>query len=242
MRALVLVTLLCACGEETTTGVVLFSKTTGYRHQDAIDAALDVLADKLSGAGYSVRATESADEMTDLRDADVVVFLYTTGNDVLDTEGKRELERFVRAGGGWVGIHSAADTEYEWPFYQELVVAHFGSHPDVQSASIDLQNVPHDAIGASVPMRWTAEDEWYNYLRDAGSVAGVTVLANLDETTYEGGDMGAKHPIAWAHQRFVGRAAYSGLGHSGARWEDPIYLDHVITLIEWAATKPAPTE
>ncbi len=232
---------LCACDDDGRGDIVLFSRTLGHRHEDAIMAALDVLPGRLADKGYTTKATEAPEDLEDLSGAAAVVFLYTTGNDVLDVEGKRELERFMRANGGWVGIHSAADTEYEWPFYQELVVGHFGSHPGIQPASIDVVNVDHPVM-AGVPVRWDAEDEWYNFLREAGSIAGVTVLANLDETTYTGGDMGAKHPIIWAHQRFVGRAVYSGLGHVAARWEDPVYVDHVMQMIEWAATKPVPPQ
>lgn len=220
---------------------MLFSRTLGHRHEDAITAALDVLPDRLADAGFTVKATESPDDMKDLSGTKVVVFLYTTGDDILDVDGKRELDRFVHAGGGWVGIHSAADTEYQWPFYQELVVAHFVSHPEIQPAAIDLQNVPHPAM-VDVPLRWDGEDEWYNFTRDAGSIAGVQVLANLDETSYTGGEMGAKHPIIWEHERFKGRAIYSGLGHVAARWQDPIYLGHVIAMIEWAVAPPPVTE
>lgn len=230
--------LLCACDDNVNdSDVVLFSRTLGYRHADAIDAALAVLPDRLAGAGYRAKATEDPEDLEDLSGAEVVVFLYTTGNDILATKGKRELDRFVNRGGGWVGIHSAADTEYEWPFYQELVVGHFGSHPAIQPASIDVVNVAHPAM-AGVPVRWDAEDEWYNFLRDAGSIAGVDVLANLDETSYTGGDMGANHPIVWAHERFVGRAVYSGIGHVATRWQDPVYVDHVMAMIEWAAAGP----
>jgi type 1 glutamine amidotransferase len=240
MHAALLISVLavgaCDSGEPN---VVLFSRTLGERHQDAIDAALRVLPDRLASAGYSVRATEAPEDLHDLSGVDAVVFLYTSGNDILDSDGKRELDRFVHTGGGWVGIHSAADTEYEWPFYQELVVAHYGSHSEIQSASMDLQNVPHPAM-VDIPLRWEGEDEWYNFLRDAGTIPGVQVLANLDETSYTGGDMGAKHPIIWAHQRFSGRAIYSGLGHSAARWDEPLYVGHVAAMIEWAAEPPAP--
>jgi type 1 glutamine amidotransferase len=240
MRAVAILLLFGACGDNVDqTDVVLYSRTLGYRHADAIDAALDVLPDKLRSLGFTVSATEVPEDLENLERTDVVVFLYTTGNNILETEGKRELERFVRADGGWVGIHSAADTEYEWPFYQDLVVGHFASHPEIQPASIDVVNTAHPAM-AGVPVRWDAEDEWYNFLRDAGSVAGVTVLANLDETSYTGGDMGANHPIVWTHERFTGRVAYSGMGHVATRWQDDVYVDHVIAMIEWAATKMDP--
>lgn len=240
MRAIVILLLLAACGDNDSSGadVVLFSRTLGYRHADEIDAALVALPERLAAEGKTVRATEDPADMHDLTGTEVVVFLYTTGNDILDTDGKRELDRFVHAGGGWVGIHSAADTEYEWPFYQELVVAHFASHPDVQRATIDVVDTTHPAM-AGFPARWDPIDEWYNFLRDAGSITGVDVLANLDETTYTGGDMGAKHPIVWSHERFVGRAVYSGLGHGADSWRTSVYLDHVMAMIAWA-TKPIP--
>lgn len=239
--AITIAILLGACGDNESSGadVVLFSRTLGYRHQDAIDAALVVLPERLAAEGKTVRATEDLADMHDLTGSEVVVFLYTTGNDILDTEGKRELDRFVHAGGGWVGIHSAADTEYEWPFYQELVVAQFASHPDVQRATMKVVNATHPAM-VGMPPQWDPVDEWYNFLRDAGSIAGVDVLANLDETTYTGGDMGAKHPIVWAHQRFTGRAVYSGLGHGGEMWSETTYVNHVMAMIAWAGTRPSP--
>ncbi|MFN0253039.1 MAG: ThuA domain-containing protein [Kofleriaceae bacterium] len=233
--ALTLSIVLSACGDNASdTDVLLFSRTLGYRHQDSIELSLAILPDKLREKGFTVTATEDPAKLEDLSNTRVVVFLYTTGNDILETAGKRELERFIRADGGWVGIHSAADTEYEWPFYQELVVGHFGSHPAIQPASIDVLDTTHPVM-TGVPMRWDAEDEWYNFLREAGSIAGVTVHANLDESSYTGGDMGAKHPIIWSHERFTGRAVYSGIGHVAARWQDEVYLNHILAMIEWAS-------
>lgn len=229
-----LAVLAAACGgTDPPPDVVLFSRTTGYRHADAIKAALAVLPARLEHEGLHVLATEDPLALTDLGTVHVVVFLYTTGDDVLDPAGKTELERFVRAGGGWVGIHSAADTEYVWPFYQELVVAPFASHPDIQSATVEVLAPDHPVMTPVPTLRWAADDEWYNFARDASTVPGVEILANLDETTYLGGTMGASHPIIWAHARLGGRAVYSGIGHVAARWQDPVYLAHVMAAISW---------
>jgi type 1 glutamine amidotransferase len=232
----VLFAVIAACaGPDAPPDVVLFSRTTGYRHADAIAAARTVLPARLEREGLHVQATEDPLALEDLTTASVVVFLYTTGDDVLAAAGKAELERFVRGGGGWVGIHSAADTEYAWPFYQELVVAPFASHPDLQVAAVDVVAPGHPVMAPVPTSRWEAEDEWYNFARDASTTAGVEVLANLDEASYVGGTMGVSHPIIWAHARLGGRALYSGIGHVAARWRDAVYLEHVTAAILWAA-------
>src|SRR5690606_8275625 len=102
--------------------------------------------------------------------------LYTSGNDILDAGGKAALESFVRRGGGWMGVHSAADTEREWPFYKSLVIAHVTDHPDIQQATVNIALPSHQAM-ANVPAEpWVATDEWYNFDRNPRTVLGVDVL------------------------------------------------------------------
>jgi cytochrome c len=192
--------------------VLVFTKTAAYRHASIPDA---VRAFRELGAanGFAVDATEDAGAFTDdnLRPYDVVAFVLTTG-DVLDAGQQAAFERFVRAGGGYVGVHSAADTEYGWPWYGGLVGAYFRDHPKVQRAAIDV--AARDASTARLPRRWTRTDEWYNFASDPSP--RVRVLARLDERTYDpgAGAMGAAHPIAWAHDYDGGRAWYTGGGHT----------------------------
>lgn len=236
MRPVVLVCLLGCGGSEapplSETRVLAFTRTLGFRHADAIEAGTSVLAERVT-----LEATEDplVFRCDNLARYDMILFLCTSGNDLLDAEGRAAFEAYMRGGGGWMGIHSASDTEYEWPFYQELVLASFESHPAIQPGAIVLEDAAHPAT-AHLPSPWVAEDEWYNFtVNPRGD--GVEVLATIDETSYEGGTMGADHPMVWAHERTGGRALYSQLGHSGTRWSEPDYVDHVLGAIRWVSRR-----
>lgn len=229
-----------ACGNEddgssATDRILLYSRTLGYRHGDSIAAGQAALVTRLAQDGIEVDSTEDPLRFRDdeLARYGAVAFFYTTGNDVLDAEGKAALEAFVRAGGGWVGVHSAADTEYEWPFYGELVVAPFLSHPPIQPAAVLVADAAHPAT-AGAPSPWMATDEWYDFRANARDTSGVRVLLTVDEATYTGGVMGADHPCAWAHERAGGRAFYTALGHVAERWDEPAFLEHVAGGVRWA--------
>jgi type 1 glutamine amidotransferase len=161
----------------------------------------------------------------------VVVFLSTSG-DVLDRDGEAALRGFVEAGGGWVGVHAAADTEDGWPWYQTLVGARFARHPAVQRATVRVVDRDHPAT-KGLPATWVRTDEWYDFRSNPRP--RVHVLATLDESTYRGGGMGADHPIAWWHELGRGRALYTGGGHTAAAWAEPRFLAHVAAAVRWAS-------
>ncbi len=212
--------------------VLVFSKTAGFRHTSIPSG---IVARQKLGAehDFGVDATEDAAAFTpeNLAQYRVVVFLSTTG-DVLDEAQQAAFQGFVRGGGGFVGIHAAADTEYDWPWFGRLVGAYFDSHPHQQDADIVVQDPAHPST-QMLPERWRRFDEWYNYR--ANPRDSVAVLAVLDEATYEGGNMGDDHPIVWAHAYDGGRAWHTGLGHTEASFEEPLFLQHVLGGIEWAA-------
>jgi type 1 glutamine amidotransferase len=214
--------------------LLLFSRTTGdYRHETIPDgvAALTSMANR---RGWSLVATEDQNRFSDsgLAPFDVIVFLNTSG-DVLDAEQQAAFERFIRAGGAWVGIHSASTTEYDWPFFGGLLGAYFSAHPATQEAVIEVENATHSAT-AELPNPWRRTDEWYSFRTNPR--ANVTVLLTLDEATYEPGDtaMGADHPIAWFHTYEGGRSFYTALGHTRESYSEPAFLAHVEGGIEWA--------
>jgi len=159
------------------------------------------------------------------------VFLNTTG-DVLDATQQTAFEGYIQAGGGYVGVHAAADTEYGWPWYGELVGAYFHSHPAIQSATIKVADRVHPST-AGLPARWVRTDEWYNFT--ANPRGDVHVLATIDENTYSGGNMGFDHPIAWCHAYDGGRAWYTNSGHNATTYTEPRFLDHLAGGILWAA-------
>ena len=211
---------------EKTPRILVFSKTLGWHHTcipDGIKAMVKIGQDE----DYAIDTTVDASYFNDdsLKNYDAVVFLCTTGN-VLDAEQQAAFERYIQAGGGYLGIHSAADTEYDWPWYGQLVGAYFESHPNnsnVREAVIDVTDKSHPA-SSMLPDRWKRTDEWYNY---KSIYPGIKVLATLDENTYEGGTNGAFHPITWYHEFDGGRAFYTGLGHTEASYTEPLFIEHL---------------
>ena len=174
--------------------------TEGLR--PALDRLAEILAD----------TTEDASAFTEenLKQYAAVVFLCTTG-DVLNFDQQRDFERFIQAGGGYVGIHAAADTEYEWGWYGKLVGGYFQSHPPgLHDAEVKMADNTH-ASTKDLPAVWKRNDEWYNYKKLSPN---IKVLLNLDEKTYKGGENGENHPIAWYQEFDGGRAFYTGGGHT----------------------------
>jgi type 1 glutamine amidotransferase len=219
-------------GEGGPARVLLFSRTAGFRHA-SIPVAVAALRRQGARQGMAVDHTEDPARVTAaaLRRYRVVVFLSTTG-DVLGPDGEAALRDFVEAGGGWVGVHAAADTEHGWPWYETLVGARFARHPPVQRATVRVVDRDHPAT-ARLPEVWARTDEWYDF---RGNPRGrVRVLATLDESTYRGGGMGAYHPIAWCHAVAGGRAFYTAGGHTAASWAEARFLAHVAGALRWAA-------
>jgi cytochrome c len=169
------------------------------------------LADTTSDAGYFVDDS--------LKNYAAIIFLSTTQN-VLNPDQQVAFQRYIQAGGGFVGIHAAADTEYDWPWYNKLLGAYFSSHPRQQKAIIDIRDTTH-ASTSFLPRRWERFDEWYNY---KNIQPDIKVLATLDETSYQGGTNGDFHPIAWYHAFDGGRAFYTGLGHTNESYTETLFL------------------
>jgi len=211
----------------------VFTKTAGFRH-DSIPAAIAAVRQIGVANGFGVDQTEDAGVFTDanLVRYRAVMFLLTTG-DVLDDAGQAAFEAWVNAGGGWLGVHSAADTEYDWPYYGALVGAYFKAHPAVQQATVRIE-APDTPATAGLPSPWVRTDEWYDFRTNPRP--DVTVLATVDESTYTGGTMGADHPIAWTHLTpGGGRAVYTAMGHTIASYADPLFRAHLAGAIRWVA-------
>ena len=207
--------------------LLVFSKTGGFRHASIRDGkiALQKLATEHN---FVIDFTEDAAAFTDANLAHyvAVVFLLTTGK-ILDENQKAAFERYIRAGGGYVGVHSASDTEYDWPWYGGLVGAYFDrihGHSKVTQATIHVTDRTHPST-IMLPALWVRTDEWYNF---ASNPRGkVNVLMTIDESTYKGGTMGVDHPIAWYHQYDGGRAWYTALGHTSESYYEPLFLAHL---------------
>jgi type 1 glutamine amidotransferase len=212
--------------------ILVFAKTTGYRHasiKDGIAAIRKLAAEHQVGVDYS----EDASIFTDasLAHYKAVVFLSTSGT-LFNDDQRAAFERYIHAGGGYVGIHSASDTEYEWSWYGQLVGAYFKNHPHIQQATLKIEDHQHIST-AKLPQQWVRTDEWYNFRSNPRE--HVHVLITLDESSYQGGNMGADHPISWYHDFDGGRAWYTGMGHTSETYQEPLFLQYLWGGIAYAA-------
>lgn len=218
--------------EDCSVKLLVFSKTTGYRHESIKDG---IAALKQLGEQHHVLFdfTEDATKFNaeNLKQYKAVIFLLTSG-DLLNEEQQAAFEGYIRGGGGYVGLHSASDSEYNWPWYGKLVGAYFSQHGDITQATIIVNDRTHPST-LMLPERWQRTDEWYNFATDPSKQ--VHVLMQMDESSYKGGTMGESHPIAWYHQYDGGRAWYSALGHTSASYQEPLFLAHLWGGIEYAA-------
>ncbi len=213
--------------------ILVFAKTNGYHHESIAEGLTAIQKLGLQNK-FAVDTTTDSLQIADanLKQYQVIVFLSTTGK-VLGTEQETALQNFMRKGGGFVGIHAAADCEYNWPWYNKLVGGWFKSHPKQQQAKLQVIDKNHPAT-KHLPDVWERWDEWYNY-KDLNP--DVTVLMKIDETSYTGGDNNGNHPMAWYHNYEGGKAFYTALGHTKESFADPVYLQHVLGGIEWAMGK-----
>ncbi|WP_411849639.1 ThuA domain-containing protein [Stenotrophomonas sp. LGBM10] len=213
--------------------VLVFTRTVEYRHE-SIPAAVASLQRIAAADGMQADHSENAADFTaaNLARYRVIVFASTTG-DVLDDEQQAALEGFIRAGGGFVGLHAAADTEYGWPWYGRLVGAYFHSHPP----GLQSTRVQPERDGRARGAAWVVHDELYNY-RD-NPRGRVQVVATIDERLYDGGRMGTDHPIAWCQAVDGGRSWYTGLGHDAAVYRLPAFEAQLRQGLRYAAGRSA---
>lgn len=224
-----------ACGQlPSKPKILVFCKTAGFYHESIPDgiAAIYQLGKKNN---FEVDATTDSTFFTSstLKKYAAVIFLSTTGN-VLSQDGQKAFEQYIKSGGGYVGVHAATDTEYDWPWYGKLAGAYFLSHPDQQEAVLKKTSVKHLAT-LHLPNEWKRKDEWYNF-KDLNN--NVTVLMTIDEKSYQGGKNGTDHPVSWFHQFDGGRAFYTALGHTKESFKEEEFLKHLLGGILYAIGSP----
>ncbi len=212
-------------------GILVFTATKGFYHE-SIPAGTKCIMEVCREAGINVDITSdaSAFAQANLEKYKAVVFLNTTG-DVLNEQQQEAFTKYIHSGGGFLGVHAATDTEYDWPWYNNLVGAYFLSHPEQQQATIQVTDKNHPST-SMLPTEWVRTDEWYNF-KDI--IPDMKVLAYLDETSYKGGANGEKHPFIWYHNVGKGRAFYTGVGHRDDNYQEPLVRQHLLGAIKWAA-------
>jgi cytochrome c len=212
--------------------VLVFTKTDGPRRPSITDG-VQAIRQLAQNNGFQVTSTQDSSAFTteNLADFRAVVFLNTVGN-VLNPAQESAFESYIRAGGGWVGVHAAAETEPDWPSYQELVGSKVNGKTGVSSGNIQVADRAHPST-ESVPRTLSLTEEWYNFSRN---VRGSDhVLATVDERSFAGGTMGFDHPISWCQDHVGGRSWYTGLGHSIETYRNNPFRKHLLGGIQWAA-------
>ncbi|MCO4764265.1 MAG: ThuA domain-containing protein [Myxococcales bacterium] len=213
--------------EQKKISLLIFTKTAGFRH-DSIDAAKTAITKAAEQRGWVVTATEDAKTFSadGLKDIDLVAFVSTTG-DVLDDTQQKAFETWIKAGGGFAGVHAAADTEHDWKFYGDLVGAYFKKHTaeNTSGTALVLDRVHPSTAG--LPARWQREEEWYAFKSNPrGKVHVLSIVKD--------GDMGHDHPHSWCHNIAGGRSFYTAGGHAKAAWSDNDFVGHVMGGFAWA--------
>lgn len=217
--------------------ILVFSKTAGYHHESIANGNKAIMQ-LGSQHEFEVDTTTDANFFNDdsLKKYSAVVFLSTTG-DVLDYIQEASFERYIQAGGGYMGIHAAADCEYDWGWYGRMVGGYFLDHPGINDTFPNVQPgvlhvVDKDNIATKhLPAEWKRTDEFYSYKKLSKE---TKVILTIDEKTYHGGKNGDYHPMAWYHDYDGGRAFYTELGHTVESYTEPNYLQHILGGIQYA--------
>jgi cytochrome c len=250
--------LLSACSKtwDTPPRLLIFSKTTGFRHQ-SIEAGKDALVKICYENGILADTTENADffEEKNLKRYAAVVFLNTNG-EVLNPRQEADFERYIQAGGGFVGVHSASATEYTWRWYGGLVGGYFKDHPHIQEVDLEVENCEDISTKHLACQPWTWKEELYNF---RNYEPDIRVLLTVDENTYKGGSSptpnsqlptprpngmagraNPNHPLSWRHEYDGGRAFYTALGHIPEAYSDPDFQKHLLGGLLYAIGENCP--
>jgi len=216
--------------------VLVFSKTAGFRHA-SIKEGKQFFLDLGKKQNIVVDTTENAANINEenLKRYNAVVFLSTTG-DVLNAVQQADFERYIQAGGGYVGIHAASDTEYNWPWYNDLMGGYFASHPgrtvsNVQNGKMITMDKNHPST-AHLPETFERKDEFYDFKSLKKDI--LKFLVRVDENSYKEGKMGDFHPMAWYHEFDGGKSFYTNYGHTPETFVEPLMVEHIWGGLKWA--------
>jgi type 1 glutamine amidotransferase len=213
--------------------ILVYAKTKGFHHA-SIPAGLAAIQQLGAENGFAVDTTTDSSYFVPktLKKYAAVVFMSTTGN-ILNAEQQTAFEKYIQSGHGFVGVHAATDTEYDWPWYNQLVGAYFKSHPKQQEAVLNIVDDTHIST-KHLPKTWKRFDEWYNF---KSIQPNLNILITIDEKSYTGGANGDPHPMAWYHAFDGGRAFYTEFGHTDESFKDPLFLQHLLGGIRYAMNK-----
>ncbi len=239
---IVLVTMTIFASNAQQFKALLFTKVAGYHHE-SVNEGVDAMRWLAKRNNFALDWHQDASKFNDqeLAKYDLVIFLMTT-EDILNDDQQEAFKRFVQSGKGFVGIHTASDTEYGWPWYNQLIGRMFYIHPQQQTALVKVEDRNFPGMQLMPDARWWT-DEWYEFGEEKAD--NLKYLLTVDESTYdvaakwgekEAKGMNGFHPLSWYHTHDGGRAFYTALGHIAETYTDPLFLEHIYGGIYWAAT------
>ena len=233
--------------------VLLITETAGWHHE-SIQNGVTAINELAATHNFEVTRQQNAVKINEgsLKNFDALIFLSTTA-DIFDDNEQTAIEKFIQSGKGYVGIHAASDTEYDWEWYTKLVGRMFHIHPAQQTAKLKI--IDHNFPGLEHfpnTLLWT--DEWYEFGEE--KVDDLKYLITVDENSFDpnvtwknsdvdangnkidriGKGMNGFHPISWYHEFDGGRSFYTALGHIEKVYENQWFLDHLYGGIYYAAT------
>lgn len=213
--------------------VLIFSKTTVFRHESIKVGKLAIInlcnQNKIEA---DTSENSSVFELSNLKKYNAIIFLSTTG-DILNDSQQNAFEKYIQSGGGFVGIHAASDTEYEWSWFCSLVGGNFNGHPHIQNADLLVVNSKHPST-KMLPKVWKRKDEWYNF---KNLYSKTQKLIFIDKKSYEGSEMPGNHALSWFHEFDGGKSFYTALGHTNESYSEPLFLKHILGGIKYVSKK-----
>ena len=226
-------------------GVLIFSKTNGYRDEVSVQASNAALVAIATTRGWPAFVTENgavmnADQLAKFK---LVVWNNASG-DVLNTDQRAAFKTFMERGGSYLGVHGSGGDPVisqghtslaDWKWYVDtLVGAQFVVHSSIMPADIHIED-PKSPITRGLPTLWPRSEEWYAFAANPRATPGVHILATVDETSYTPGPatMGKDHPLVWWHCVEKGHAMYSALGHAGEFYSEPLMNRLLENAMEW---------